>query len=86
LIDVLLELLIIFMVITPLKPKGLDARVPKQSPANMAETRASRENMDRSVVVSLDKDAGLRINEEPIALEKLQERLLGIFKLRALKV
>ena len=32
LIDVLLVLLIIFMVITPLTPKGLDAMVPHPNP------------------------------------------------------
>ncbi len=32
LIDVLLVLLIIFMVITPLTPKGLDALVPQPNP------------------------------------------------------
>jgi len=81
LIDVLLVLLIIFMVITPLKPKGLESRVPQPSPA-----QTPPETVDRTVVVSLDKDAALRINEEPIALEKFQERLSGIFKLRAEKV
>ena len=34
LIDVLLVLLIIFMVITPLTPKGLDALVPQPPPPN----------------------------------------------------
>ena len=34
LIDVLLVLLIIFMVITPLTPKGLDTLVPQPPPPN----------------------------------------------------
>ena len=41
LIDVLLVLLIIFMVITPLTPKGLDALVPQPPPPNAAQERRS---------------------------------------------
>ena len=37
LIDVLLVLIIIFMVITPLTPKGLDALVPQPPPPNAAQ-------------------------------------------------
>ncbi len=37
LIDVLLVLLIIFMVITPLTPKGLDALVPQPPPPNQKQ-------------------------------------------------
>ena len=39
LIDVLLVLLIIFMVITPLTPKGLDALVPQPPPPNQQQAR-----------------------------------------------
>lgn len=38
LIDVLLVLLIIFMVITPMTPKGLDALVPQPPPPNARKT------------------------------------------------
>ena len=37
LIDVLLVLLIIFMIITPLTPKGLDALVPQPPPPAVAQ-------------------------------------------------
>ena len=40
LIDVLLVLIIIFMVITPLTPKGLDALVPQPPPPNAAQEPA----------------------------------------------
>ena len=40
LIDVLLVLLIIFMVITPLTPHGLDALVPQPPPPNHAAPAA----------------------------------------------
>jgi len=39
LIDVLLVLLIIFMVITPLTPHGLDALVPQRAKINRSRTR-----------------------------------------------
>ena len=51
LIDVLLVLLIIFMVITPLTPKGLDALVP-QPPK---DKQKQPEPNDRTVVVQLLK-------------------------------
>ena len=49
LIDVLLVLLIIFMVITPLTPKGLDALVPQPPPPNQKQQTAP----DRTIVVQL---------------------------------
>ena len=42
LIDVLLVLLIIFMVITPLTPKGLDALVPQPPPKNQKQPARRR--------------------------------------------
>ena len=41
LIDVLLVLLIIFMVITPLTPKGLDALVPQPPPKDQKVATAT---------------------------------------------
>jgi biopolymer transport protein ExbD len=49
LIDVLLVLLIIFMVITPLTPKGLDALVPQPPPPNQKQQNTP----DRTIVVQL---------------------------------
>ena len=55
LIDVLLVLLIIFMVITPLTPKGLDALVPQPPPPNAPKNNTP----DRTIVVQLiDRGAG----------------------------
>ena len=39
LIDVLLVLIIIFMVITPTTPQGLDALVPQPTPPNQQEDK-----------------------------------------------
>lgn len=83
LIDVLLVLLIIFMVITPLTPKGLDALVPQPPPPNAPPPPPDQ---DRTVVISIDKDQKMMINSEPTDETRLGERLMDIFKTRAEKV
>jgi biopolymer transport protein TolR len=52
LIDVLLVLLIIFMVITPLTPKGLDALVPQPPPKDQKQQPPPPE---RTIVVQVIK-------------------------------
>jgi biopolymer transport protein TolR len=87
LIDVLLVLLIIFMVITPLTPKGLDALVPQPPPPNQKQQTAP----DRTIVVQVidagaGKEPGLKVNQEDVGWDKLQTRLTDIYKTRAEKV
>jgi biopolymer transport protein ExbD len=48
LIDVLLVLIIIFMVITPTTPQGLDTLVPQPSPPNQPE---NKELLAKTIVV-----------------------------------
>jgi biopolymer transport protein TolR len=83
LIDVLLVLLIIFMVITPLTPQGLDALVPQPPPPNQPPPPP---NQDPTVVVEVKKDATMTINNEPIKETDLEARLVDIFKTRATKI
>ncbi len=88
LIDVLLVLLIIFMVITPLTPKGLDALVPQPPPKDQQKQPPPP---DRTIVVQLiDHGAGnppgIKINQDDATWETLQGRLEDIFKTRAEKV
>jgi len=88
LIDVLLVLLIIFMVITPLTPKGLDALVPQPPPKDQ---KAPPPTPDRTIVVQLidhgpGQAPGLKINQDDATWENLQGRLADIFKTRAEKV
>jgi biopolymer transport protein TolR len=88
LIDVLLVLLIIFMVITPLTPKGLEALVPQPPPPNQKQPPPQA---DRTIVVQLiDRGAGqapaLKINQDDVTWENLQGRLTEIYKTRAEKV
>jgi biopolymer transport protein ExbD len=82
LIDVLLVLLIIFMVIAPVTPKGLEALVPQPAPPN----QKADDSNQRTVVISINKDKSLAINQEPIAESGLQQRLEDIFKTRAERV
>jgi biopolymer transport protein ExbD len=85
LIDVLLVLLIIFMVITPLTPKGLDALVPQPPKNPQQQTNPD----DRTIVVQVIKSGNgevLKINQDDVTMDKLQGRLEDIFKTRAEKV
>jgi biopolymer transport protein ExbD len=66
-IDVLLVLLIIFMVITPVVPKGLDALVPQPPPPNQPKDTQP----DRTIVVQvIDKgpgqEPGVKINQNNV--------------------
>jgi biopolymer transport protein TolR len=83
LIDVLLVLLIIFMVITPLTPHGLDVLAPQPPPPNQPPPDP---NQDRTVVIQIDKDKNLKLNQDPIEWDKLQDRLEFVFKTRAERV
>ena len=83
LIDVLLVLLTIFMVITPLTPKGLEALVPQP---NENEETAEPPSDARTVVVSIGTDRRIMINREPAQKGVLEERLRDIFKTRAQRV
>jgi len=83
LIDVLLVLLIIFMVITPLTPKGLDALVPQPSPPG---TKVDQDVLARTIVVSIGADRQIKINQEPVDIRMLGSRLEDIFKTRSDRV
>jgi len=81
-IDVLLVLIIIFMVITPLTPKGLEALVPQPPPPNQKQTLSDQ----RTVVIVIDANHNMMINSEPTDEAKLGPRLDEIFKTRAERV
>jgi biopolymer transport protein ExbD len=88
LIDVLLVLLIIFMVITPLTPKGLDALVPQPPPKDQQKQPPPPE---RTIVVQVLKSGDperptLKINQDEVHWEDLEGKLRDIFATRAEKV
>ena len=82
LIDILLVLIIIFMVITPLTPKGLDTLVPQPSP----NQQQNQEIENKTVVVQVLKDGKVKINSEDATWETLGPRIEQVFKDRAEKV
>jgi biopolymer transport protein TolR len=75
LIDVLLVLLIIFMVVTPMKPSSFDARIPSEPQSD----RRVDVNPD-TLVVSSSSDGTIRINRETTG--DVSARLQEIFRLR----
>ena len=81
-IDVLLVLIIIFMVITPLTPHGLEALVPQPPPPNSKPNLSDQ----RTVVIVIEKDQSIKINQDPVQESNLQQRLEEIFKTRAERV
>ena len=87
LIDVLLVLLVIFMVITPLTPKGLDALVPQPPPPNQQQPPPGP---DRTIVVQLIYSPSgrptLKINQDDVNWDNLKVRLEDIYKQRAERV
>jgi biopolymer transport protein TolR len=83
LIDVLLVLLIIFMVITPLTPHGLEALAPQPPPPN---TPPPPPGQDRTVVIVIDKDKSMHLNQDPIDMNSLEARLTVVFKTRGERV
>ncbi|SRR5581483_1465413 len=96
LIDVLLVLIIIFMIIVPMKPKGLDADLPRP-----ATTGDKNPPPIETIVILLHandcsavpKDQGaprcqvqLSINDQPITIADLKQKLTDIYKERAERV
>jgi biopolymer transport protein TolR len=83
LIDVLLVLIIIFMVITPTTPHGLDALVPQPAPPNAHEDPAL---LAKTIVVQVTAGGDVMINQDKTSWDELGQRLEDIFKQRAEKV
>jgi biopolymer transport protein TolR len=80
LIDILLVLLIIFMVIAPSIPRGLETEIPQPDPAPRVLLP------DTSVVVQVARNGKLKINGEDTNWDTLGPRVEQVFKDRANKV
>lgn len=83
LIDVLLVLIIIFMVITPTTPKGLEALVPQPAPP---DAKQNPDLLAKTIVVQVTSGGKVLINQDETTWEQLGPRLEDIFKQRAEKV
>jgi biopolymer transport protein TolR len=85
LIDVLLVLLIIFMVIVPVTPKGLDTLIP-QPPKNKTNDTPN----DRTIVVQVrangSGEPSYLINETAFPKSQIEPQLATIFAARQEKV
>jgi biopolymer transport protein TolR len=79
-IDILLVLLVIFMTITPLTPKGLDAAVPQPPPPGTPPPPPDAIN--KTIVVSIDKTGTIKINQNVVEIRYLGDQLQDIFKTR----
>jgi len=73
-------LLVIFMTITPLTPKGLDAAVPQPPPPGTPPPPPDEAN--KTIVVSIDKSGQVKINQDEVEIRYLGDRLQEVFKTR----
>ena len=84
-IDILLVLLIIFMVIVPTTPKGLDALVPQPPKTNTPQPPDTR-TIVVQVVYRPGAAPAYKINENEVAKRDLLPRLTEIYANRAERV
>jgi biopolymer transport protein ExbD/biopolymer transport protein TolR len=83
LIDVLLVLIIIFLMILPEHPRGLDALIPQPPKANTPISEVA------AIVVQVHAVHGTpqyAINQTNVSREQFKDKLVDIFKMRADKV
>jgi biopolymer transport protein TolR len=79
-IDILLVLLVIFMTITPLTPKGLDAAIPQPPPPGTPPPPPDEQN--KTIVVTREKTGIIKVNQDEVELRGLGNKLNEIFKTR----
>jgi len=84
LIDVLLVVLIIFMVITPLRPSKFQADIPTQRDPN--EDLSQLKPNPLTLVVSISNDLQLKLNQDSVGsvndTSQLSQRLAQLFRER----
>jgi biopolymer transport protein ExbD len=70
LVDVMLVLLIISMLAAPMLQKGI--------PLDLPATETAQDIRDPRTVVSLDRDGRLRLNDQPVHPDLLQQRMKAL--------
>jgi biopolymer transport protein ExbD len=75
-IDVLLVLLVIFIIAQPLLQQSLDVQIPKETEETAAEPLPT-------IVLEIDAAGAYSINTQPVARERLDERLREIYQTRS---
>jgi biopolymer transport protein TolR len=81
LIDVLLVLLIIFMVIVPVTPHGLDAIVP-QPPKDKTQSEPNPDTIVVQVLENGTATPSYKINDTAFNKQDIEPKLLQIFSIR----
>ena len=78
LIDVLLVLIVIFMVISPLTPNGLEANVPQ--PSQQSSDKTPR---NETLILSLSRTGTVQLNQEEVDAPSVLSRLQDVLRTRA---
>lgn len=74
LVDVMLVLLIISMLAAPMLEKGIPLELPSAESAKDIE--------EAQVIVSLDRDGRIRVNERPVHVDLLEDRMRALARTR----
>ena len=80
-IDIMLVLLIIFMMMQPLMRKAIDLQLPDPTPAVAPANATSNQ-----IVLEVLPDGNFAINKEPVAHDRLPERLKTLYEGRPEKI
>ena len=75
-VDVMLVLLIIFMVTAPMMIQGVNVDLPEA-------TAQPLDSEKEHLVITIDKDHQVHINDYPVSVESLSEKLLKILQGRS---
>lgn len=85
LIDVLLTLLVIFMIISPVTPRGENALIPQPPPKN-AKPQVDNRSVILQVLATANGQPKLELNQQDVSWQNLNTQLIDIYETRAQKV